>query len=67
MIIVLLGDNMGIILKRKIQSHRNLSLVITIPKEIVDEMKLLKGDIIAFNYNGKEKSFTCHKVIEEKK
>lgn len=63
---VLLGDYMGIILKRKIQSHKNLSLVITIPKEIVEEMKLLKGDIIAFSYNGEEKSFTCHKVIEEK-
>ncbi|HUS49669.1 MAG TPA: hypothetical protein VMZ91_05860 [Candidatus Paceibacterota bacterium] len=56
---------MGITLKRKIQSHRDLSLVITIPKEIVEEMKLIKGDIIAFNYNGEEKNFTCYKVNEE--
>lgn len=56
---------MGITLKRKLQSHKDLSLVITIPKEITEEMGLEKGDIIAFRYNGEEKTFTCYKANEE--
>ncbi|MBD3191884.1 MAG: AbrB/MazE/SpoVT family DNA-binding domain-containing protein [Candidatus Heimdallarchaeota archaeon] len=62
--VIILGDSVGIPLKRKVQSHRGLSLQVTIPKEIVEEMELKKGDILAFYYNSEEKSFTCKIATE---
>ena len=50
---------MPITFKRKIQSNHG-SLLVNIPKEIVEELKLEKDDTLEISFN--DGSFTCRKA-----